>query len=118
LDTRTKILTPDDARKLEGATIVSGYFDPITTAHAERLKGLKKPDQPLLVLVATPANPILPAEARANLVAGLACVDAVTIIGGAYPEGLTPQTQLETEDAARLEQLIRHVQMRQQAAAQ
>lgn len=87
-------------------------------AHAERLQGLKKPGQRLLVLIATPANPILPAEARAQLVAGLACVDYVTVIGAAYPDGLTPQTQLETEDAARLEQLIRHVQARQQAAQQ
>ncbi|MFM2125588.1 MAG: hypothetical protein RL328_2039 [Acidobacteriota bacterium] len=118
MDTRTKILSNEDARKLAGATIVSGYFDPITMAHAERLKGLKQAGSPLLVLIATPANAILPAEARANLVAGLACVDAVTIIGAAYPEGLKPHTQLETEDAARLEQLIRHVQARQQAAAQ
>ncbi len=116
MDTRTKILSNDDARKLAGATIVSGCFDPITHAHAERLKGLKKAGAPLLVLIATPANPILPAEARANLIAGLACVDAVTIIGSVYPDGLTPHTQLETEDAARLEQLIQHVQSRQQAA--
>ena len=102
---------------MAGARIVSGYFDPITMAHAERLKGLKS-DGPLVVLIATPANPILPAEARANLVAALACVDAVTIIGGAYPAGLEPHVQLETEDAARLEQLIEHVQSRQQAAAQ
>ena len=116
MDTRTKILSNDDARKLAGVTIVSGYFDPITTAHAERLQGLKKDGQSMLVLIATPANAILPAEARANLIAGLKCVDHVTIIGGAYPDGLTPQTQLETEDASRLEQLIRHVQSRQQAA--
>lgn len=118
MDTRTKILSNDAARALTGATIVSGFFDPITNVHAERLQGLKQPGSPLLVLIATPANAILPAEARANLVAGLACVDAVAIIGGAYPEGLTPHTQLETEDAARLEQLIRHVQSRQEAAKQ
>ena len=116
MDTRTKILSNDDARKLAGATLVSGYFDPITKQHAERLQGLKQAGSPLLVLIATPANAILPPEARANLIAGLACVDAVTIIGGAYPEGLMPHTQLETEDSARLEQLIRHVQSRQAAA--
>lgn len=115
MDTRSKILSNDDARKLTGATIVSGYFDPVTHLHAGRLAGLKA-DRPLLVLIATPANAILPAEARANLVAALRCVDAVTIITGAYPDGLVPQVQLETEDAARLEQLIRHVQARQQAA--
>ena len=78
------------------AVIVSGYFDPITVAHADRLKSLRKEGRPLLVLIATPANPILPAEARGYLLAGLACVDFVTIIGGSYPEGLMPLTQLET----------------------
>ncbi len=115
MDTRTKVISNDAARKVADAVIVSGYFDPITVAHAERLKSLRKVGRPLLVLIATPANPILPAAARANLVAGLACVDYVTEIGGAYPEGLMPQTQLETEDTARLERLIEHVQARQQA---
>lgn len=115
VDTRTKIISNDEARKIADAVIVSGYFDPMLQAHAQRLKGLKKPDRPLLVLIATPANAILPARARAELIAGLACVDAVTEIGGAYPEGLMPHTQLETEDAARLEELIQHVQSRQAA---
>ncbi|MEO5924703.1 MAG: hypothetical protein ABIR70_12840 [Bryobacteraceae bacterium] len=115
MDTRTKVISNDDARKVADAVIVSGYFDPMTVAHADRLKSLKKSGQPLLVLIATPANAILAAEARAFLIAGLRCVDLVTVIGGAYPEGLMPQTQLETEDAARLEQLIEHVQARQQA---
>lgn len=118
MDTRTKIVSNEDARAIHDATIVSGYFDPMTGAHADRLRGLKKPGRPLIVLIATSANPILPAEARAQLIAGLACVDRVTIIGATYPDGLTPNTQLETEDAARLEQLIRHVQARQQAAQQ
>jgi bifunctional ADP-heptose synthase (sugar kinase/adenylyltransferase) len=116
VDTRTKIISNEEARGIANATIVSGFFDPITNAHAERLRGLKQAGQPLLVLIATPANSILPSEARAVLVAGLACVDHVTIIGAVYPDDLTPHTQLETEDAERLEQLIRHVQARQQAA--
>jgi len=116
VDTRTKIISNDEARKIDGAVIVSGYFDPIIHTHAARLAGLKKPGQPLLVLIATPANPILPAAARSALIAGLACVDYVTEIGSTYPDGLKPHTQLETEDTARLEQLIHHVGMRQQAA--
>jgi hypothetical protein len=116
LDTRTKIISNEEARRIAGAVIVSGYFDPIIHTHAERLASLKKPGQPLLVLIATPANAILPARARAELIAGLACVDHVTEIGGVYPDSLQPHTQLETEDAARLEQLIQHVQARQQAA--
>jgi len=115
VDTRTKIISNDGARKIADAVIVSGYFDPILHTHAERLKSLQKPGQPLLVLISTPANAILPSRARAELVAGLACVDYVTEIGSTYPDGLTPLTQLETEDAARLEQLIQHVQARQAA---
>lgn len=116
MDTRIKILSNDQARSLREVVIVSGYFDPMLHSHAERLAKLKQSGKALLVLIATPADPILPAPARAQLVAGLACVDYVTEIGGAYPDGLIPQTQLETEDAARLEQLIQHVQGRQQAA--
>ncbi len=116
MDTRTKIIPNDAARKIDGAVIVSGYFDPMIHTHAERLVGLKKTGQPLIILIATPANPILPSAARAALVAGLGCVDYVTEIGSTYPDGLKPHVQLETEDSARLEQLIQHVAIRQQAA--
>jgi bifunctional ADP-heptose synthase (sugar kinase/adenylyltransferase) len=118
LDTRTKIVTNDTACKIDGAVIVSGYFDPLIHTHAGRLASLKKAGHPLVVLIATPANPILPAGARAALVAGLACVDYVTEIGSTYPDGLKPHVQLETEDAARLEQLIQHVAFRQETARQ
>jgi hypothetical protein len=113
LDTRAKIISAADAQRLasDGAMTVSGYFDPLTVAHAERLKGLKG-TRPLLVVIAEPVNPILPSLARAQLVAGLACVDHVTI----DPVGFTLQAQLEREDNARLEELIRRVQARQQAA--
>lgn len=94
---------------MEGAIVVSGYFDPLTREHAERLAGLKQSGQPLVVVIATPENAILPNAARAQLVAGLACVDFVT-------EGIAAETQLETEDTARLHQLIQHVARRQQAA--
>lgn len=116
MDTRTKIVSNAEAREFAiRSVIASGFFDPMTKEHAERLQGLKKPGMELMVLIATPANPILPSAARAVLIAGLACVDHVTEIGGAYPEGLTPHVQLETEDAERLAQLIEHVRMRQQA---
>jgi bifunctional ADP-heptose synthase (sugar kinase/adenylyltransferase) len=116
VDTRTKIIPQDAARDVAArSVIVSGYFDPMTKEHAERLQALKKPGMELMVLIATPANPILPSAARAALIAGLACVDHVTEIGSVYPDGLTPSVQLETEDAERLAQLIEHVKMRQQA---
>ncbi|MEP6960844.1 MAG: hypothetical protein ABI995_02130 [Acidobacteriota bacterium] len=118
MDTRIKIVSTAEAVAIaeKGATIVSGYFDPLLASHAERLQALKQPAKPLLVLIATASNPILPSRARAELVAALQCVDHVTEIGSVFPDGLAPHTQLETEDAARLEELIAHVATRQQAA--
>jgi len=115
LDARTKIVSPSDAERLarEGAATVSGYFDPMTVAHAERLKSLRKPGVPLLVIISSPPGAILAPLARAQLIAGLACVDHVT----EGPVSFTPQVQLEQEDSKRLEQLIQHVQARQQASS-
>jgi len=114
MDTRTKIISADEARQIaaNGATTVSGYFDPLTLAHAERLQSLKRPGAPLLVIISSPPDPILPSLARAQLVAGLACVDHVT----EAPVAIAPHARLEEEDATRLEQLIEHVQSRQRAA--
>ena len=67
----------------------------------------------LLVAIAEPESPILPARARAELVAGLAVVDYVV----ESTEGLTPGTRLEKEDEQRLTDLIAHVHARQRAAS-
>ena len=93
--------------------MVSGYFDPVLASHAERLAGLKRDGAPLLVLIATPEDPILPARARAELVAGLAVVDHVAEI----VEGPMPHVRLETEDRTRLGELIERVAARQKAAS-
>ena len=42
MDTRTKIISNDAARGVAGAFIVSGYFDPVISVHAQRLQGLKE----------------------------------------------------------------------------
>ena len=114
MDTRTKIIPAIEAQRLmeNGAVAVSGYFDPLTLAHAERLQSFKRPGSLLLVVISSPPDPILSSLARAQLVAGLACVDRVT----EGPVSFTPHARLETEDEERLEQLIRHVHARQQAA--
>jgi bifunctional ADP-heptose synthase (sugar kinase/adenylyltransferase) len=114
VDTRTKIVSTQEALRLteRGATVVSGYFDPLISAHTARLAEVKQEGAPLLVLIASPEDPILPARARAELVAGLRCVDYVT----EALDGLAPSVHLESEHDARLEQLIEHVQARQQAA--
>lgn len=113
MDTRTKIVTPAEATRIAagGATIISGYFDPLLAAHAERLQQLKRPGLPLLVLIADPVNAVLPARARAELVAGLAIVDHVA----ESPDGLTPQVRLEQEHQRRFDELIELIHARQRA---
>ena len=114
MDTRTKIIGAQEAQRLaaNGAFTVSGYFDPLTLAHAERLQSLKRAGALLLVVISSPPDPILSTLARAQLVAGLACVDHVA----EGPVPFTPQAQMEKEDDVRLVQLIQRVQARQQAA--
>jgi hypothetical protein len=115
LDTRTKIIDAAAAARIAraGATVVSGYFDPMIASHAERLATLKHDGTPLLVLIATPAGAILPALARAQLVAGLSVVDYVCDA----PDGLSAQVRLEAEHAELLTNLIDHVHARQRAAS-
>jgi glycerol-3-phosphate cytidylyltransferase-like family protein len=115
VDTRTKIVPSEEAVRVAagGAVVVSGYFDPLLAAHAERLLELKGSNARLLVAIADPPNPILPVRARAELVAGLAVVDHVA----ESVDGLTPHTRLEREDERRLQDLIAHVHARQSAAS-
>jgi hypothetical protein len=115
LDTRTKIIDAAQAASIaqSGATVVSGSFDPMVASHAERLAALKRPGEPLLVLITTPPHPILDNRARAQLVAGLAVVDYVCD----EPRGLVAQISLDREHAERLTQLIEHVHARQRATS-
>lgn len=91
---------------------MSGYFDPLLAAHAQRLQQVKG-GAPLLVLIADPPAPVLASRARAELVAALACVDYVA----EWTPDITPQLRLEQEDAERLDRLIEHVHQRQAAAS-
>jgi bifunctional ADP-heptose synthase (sugar kinase/adenylyltransferase) len=115
LDTRRKIIDTAEARRqaAAGAQVVSGYFDPLTAAHARRLAELKREGARLLIAIAMPADVILPARARAELVAALAAVDYVT----ESVDGLDPAVRLEAEDEARRAALIRHVNARQSAVS-
>jgi bifunctional ADP-heptose synthase (sugar kinase/adenylyltransferase) len=114
MDTRTKIISVAEAARLaaDGATVVSGYFDPLLASHAERLHDLKREGVPLLVAIADPETPILPARARAELTAGLAVVDYVV----ESVNGVPVTVRLEEEDAVRLDHLIEHVHARQKAS--
>ena len=113
MDTRKKIITGVDAARLaaQGATLVSGYFDPLLASHAARLSELKRGT--LIVAIENPARPILDARARAEMVASLKMVDYVV----ESTDGLAPAVRLEQEDERRREQLIAHVHLRQQGAS-
>ena len=79
MDTRSKILTLSEATGRQVPTLVVGYFDPVVAAHVSRLLALKGP---VTVSLLDPPEEILPARARAELVAALGCVEAV-IMGDA-----------------------------------
>ena len=98
LDTRQKILDGE-------VVLVTGHFDPLTAEHARRLESLRKPGHALVVVITSPAHPILPARARAELVAGLAAVDRVLIAEDVLRE--------EAADFERTRELVEHVRSRQ-----
>lgn len=114
VDTRGKIISSAQAGELRagGATVVSGYFDPLLAWHAQRFDELKRA-APLIAVIETPAQPILPARARAELVASLRAVDYVVESAG----GLKADVRLEQEDQQHLNQLIAHVHARREDAS-
>lgn len=101
--------------------LVTGHFDPLLAAHARRLGELARPGKKLMAVVTTPANPILPAAARAELVAGLAIVDQVVALEDPHTPhfpGMFAREALvheEQADEARLLALVEHIHARQQA---
>lgn len=129
MDTRTKILTWVEAvataRRLrqEGGAVslATGWFDPVLAGHARRLETLRERSAALMVVVLDPPQPILPARARAELVAALRVVDYVVLPEKGCLEHFL--TQLEAAEIARGEvadeeltrDLIRHVHTRQRA---
>ncbi len=110
MDTRGKI---SPAAEFTGpAFVVSGYFDPLLADHAERLAAVKPAGMRLAVLVLDPPNPILPARARAEMVAALRPVDHV-LLGEPGEPHPTPDLHFETEDLALRASFIEHVRERQ-----
>jgi len=93
---------------------VWGHFDPLLAAHARRLGELASPGAVLIAAVSEPARPILPARARAELVAALAAVDYVVLPGDGALDGLEADAicREEAADERRTGDLMRHVQSR------
>jgi len=130
VDTRTKVLSAREAsavaRRLheEGKTLnlAVGYFDPVLAAHARRLKGAREGAASLAVVIADPPRPILPARARAELVAALEAADYVVLPGDEPLEGLVARLdgaevlRGEAADLELTEKLIQHVHTRQRAS--
>jgi hypothetical protein len=115
LDTRTKIVEFEQALAAARAprgVAVTGHFDPVTSEHARRLREIKANTgcEHLTVFVTDPDDPVLPARARCEVLAGMAAVDLVAPadcipdIPNAYHE--------EEADRARLERLVDRVHAR------
>ena len=108
MDTRSKIVRSDELdRRASGKPIrwVRGIFDPLLAEHARRLEQFRSPDSCLAVVIQDSIRPLLPVQARAELVAALAAVDFVVLEANA----------LATEDLEDLpvrEQFTDHVRRR------
>ncbi len=127
MDTRNKILEWREAKRLLGRhhastprwKVVTGYFDPLLASHVRRLREIAGPGERLIVVVADPDRPLLPARARAELVAALEMVESVVLAEENLSElhEMAPAIDIyneEPSDEHRRDELIRHVHERQQ----
>ena len=97
MDTRSKILAPEQARELlqgRPARWVSGHFDPLLAQHVRLLRQFVAPGQLLVVEVTDPVQPLLAQRARAELVAALSMVDYVVLANGQPPSEPAADTGL------------------------
>ena len=116
LDTRRKIRAAEDVGQVAG-TLVVGYFDPLHAAHIRRLEEIRRGGDLLTIVVADPPAPLLPVHARAELVAGLACVGVVIpaasnldeILARLQPDALIDE---RPADEQRTRELAAHVASR------
>ncbi len=119
MDTRAKIVCgPGCASRLEqlrrdcpGVRAVSGYFDPVLSWHARRLAAERGAAPGLAAVILDPPDPVLPARARAELVAALNSVSLVLLPDGTA--ALDVDAAFESEDLAERERFAAHVLERQ-----
>ena len=118
MDTRSKIVSAAQASIRPAAALVRGYFDPLTVAHVRRLEKIADAGGgPVTILLDSPPKPLLPAAARAELLAALRVVKHVVIAEGPAPvefRGI-PIIDETRGDLRRLQELMEHVQGRQNA---
>lgn len=82
MDTREKIVPLEELRRRVGAgewLAVVGLFDPLTALQATRVAEIGNGEGQLVAIVLDEPDTLLPAEARAALVAGLRRVRLVSI---------------------------------------
>ncbi len=94
MDTRTKIRPPDAVALRPGAVVAKGRFDVLTAEHCRTLAEAKAAAADLVVLVLreSAGRPtVLDANDRAQLAAGLGCVDAVVICDESEADALIAQ---------------------------
>lgn len=103
-------------------TVVPGLFDPLTTVQAERLAKAKESGRKLAAIVLDDAGALLPAEARAALMASLQTVDLVTIASPQQwqaslpPSGTVRVLEDPQGEAKRSAEFVKFVIDRQNAA--
>lgn len=111
MDTRAKIAAAGAApAPPPSARVVSGHFDPLLREHAEALAALRAGAPALAVVITEPEEPLLPARARAELVAALACVDFVILDG---PHAPAASACLKEEHDRLRAAFLQHVRARQ-----
>ncbi len=129
MDTRKKILTTEGAVALardlraqnKPLQVVTGYFDVLVAGHVRALRDVRSATsaRPLLVVITPPAQPVLSARARAEMVAALGMVDYVVTAEPGQRESLLAALEaedvvaFEAADERRARQLIEHVHRRQ-----
>jgi hypothetical protein len=89
----------------QSAHWLSGYFDPLLAEHVRMLRQHSVTDRRLVVEITNPPNALLPARARAELVAALAMVDYVVLDDGGNSSDAPA-------DAGITERFVQHVLQR------
>ena len=123
MDTRTKILTVEQARALRfnGPVVVTGYFDLLRAVHARELEETRRRTAAgtLVVAVMPWVEAYQSQRARAEMAAALRVVDYVVLIDqdadlAALYDALHPieVVRMEMADARRNRELIEHVRHR------
>lgn len=96
----------------EWITLV-GFFDPMTAAQANRIAQHRKSGRKLAVVVLEGEEALLPAAARAAMVAALRAVDAVSI---ASPERVSVAREEIAAEHARTAEFVQFILDRHGAA--